>query len=370
MGEPLKDIYHEQFFKTFAQKVHQVYPAFSTNSFVEDIMNEDWEKLELKKRIRHISITLGKHLPANFEEAIAVLYQIDETCVGFPYLFFPDFIEVYGQKEEHWELSMAALQRFTSKSSSEFAIRPFILLDPERAMNQMKSWATHSNEHVRRLASEGCRPSLPWGQALPIFKKDPTPPLSILEILKNDPSLYVRKSVANNLNDIAKDNPSVVLETARRWKGVTPGTDWIIRHGCRTLIRQANPEVLTLFGYTKINNPEDLFSVTSLSLSPSHVTIGEANELEYELHIREGAHVHIRIEYGIDFIKSRGTTSRKLFLLSDREVPGGSTIKKQRKLNWNDLSTRKHYPGEHKIVLLVNGVEVAEDIVELKAKDN
>ena len=263
---------------------------------------------------------------------------------------------------------MMALERFTQKSSSEFAIRSFLLSDPERVMRQMGIWSQHPNEHVRRLASEGCRPRLPWGVSLPIFKHDPTLVISVLDRLKADPSLYVRKSVANNLNDIAKDHPTVVLEAVRRWKGVCSHTDWIIRQGCRTLIRKADPEVMELFGYANPNDVSSLETCASLSVLPSKLGIGESCELKYELCIRERAPVHICIEFGIDFVKAKGNTSRKLFLLSDKTVSGGTRLTGTRTHNWSDLTTRRHYPGEHRIALLVNGHEVANVVLMLRRR--
>lgn len=180
-------------------------------------------------------------------------------------------------------------------------------------MLQMSTWADHPNEHVRRLSSEGCRPRLPWGQALGIFKQDPARVLAILEKLKADPSLYVRKSVANNLNDIAKDHPALVLETAERWKGANPDTNWIVRHGCRTLIRQASPEVLALFGYAVSRDDDPIADYAELITEPNELKIGENCELRYEVHVRQGEPVHLRIEYGIDFVKAGGKYSRKLF---------------------------------------------------------
>ncbi|GAB6989661.1 DNA alkylation repair protein [Paenibacillus pini] len=366
MAEPLKDMYHEPFLRQFAEKVHTAYIDFDIEAFINSTLANNWEELTLKERIRRISVTLGTYLPQQYDDALNILYAIDETCIGFPYLFFPDFVEVFGQAEEDWMLSMNALERFTSKSSAEFAVRSFILRDPERMMNQMEIWAKHSNEHVRRLASEGCRPRLPWGQSLPLFKRDPAPILPILEILKADHSLYVRKSVANNLNDIAKDNPSIVIDTARRWIGNDLNTDWIIRHACRTLIRKANPDVLELFGYAKGDAEVSLITHASLSSEPKVFSIGESSELRYVLLIREGEPVRIRIEYGIDFVKARGQTSRKLFMLTDKIVPGGTRLHGARIHRWSDLTTRRHYAGEHQIVLTVNGVEVACDVIHLK----
>lgn len=365
MAEALKGMYNKEFLHSFGEKVRAVHDTFDTERFVATAMDQSWDGLALMARMRRITETLRIYLPAQYVEALEVLFAIDETCIGFPYLFFPEFVAAYGQEQEHWELSMKALERFTQRSSSEFAIRGFLLRDPERVMSQMTSWSMHENEHVRRLASEGCRPRLPWGVGLPIFKRDPTAVLSILEKLKADPSLYVRKSVANNLNDIAKDHPSVVLKTAQRWKGVDPHTDWIVRQGCRTLIRKANPETLELFGYA---NPTDVAPLTTgaaLSVLPSSLAIGERCELNYELCIRDGEPVHLRIEYGIDFVKAKGHTSRKSFLLSDKTVTGGTRLTGKRKHNWSNLTTRLHYPGEHRVVLLVNGQEVASTVLKL-----
>ncbi|MUT66877.1 DNA alkylation repair protein [Paenibacillus sp. NEAU-GSW1] len=367
MAEPLKDMYHEPFMREFAAKVHRVYPAFDEAAFVSATMDSTWEGLTLKERIRKIAVALGSYLPSRYGDALHVLYAIDEVCVGFPYLFFPDFVEVHGQADEHWEQSMTALERFTSKSSAEFAVRAFLLREPEKMMRRMEEWAEHPNEHVRRLASEGCRPRLPWGQSLPMFKRDPAPILPVLEKLKADPSLYVRKSVANNLNDIAKDHPQLVLETAKIWSGKHEYTDWIIRHGCRNLVRKADPDALSLFGYSQLDETEGkLFVSASISAAPNVLHIGESCELTYELVMREGDPLRIRIEYAVDFVKSNGQTSRKLFLLSDKTVNGGVRLRANRMHRFADLSTRRHYPGEHRIALTVNGVEAAHTIVVVK----
>ncbi len=303
-------------------------------------------------------------MPQDYDKALKILFLIDETCVGFPYLFFPNFVAVYGQSDENWELSMKALERFTIRSSSEFAVRPFIKRNPQRMIEQMIEWSKNDNEHVRRLSSEGCRPRLPWGEALTMFKNEPGPVLLVLEQLKEDPSIYVRKSVANNLNDISKDNPLVVVETVRRLKGLNNYTDWILRKGCRTLIRSANPEVMSLFGYGEsIDRP--ITTSATLSVDPLELKIGESCNLKYELCIRQGEPIHIRIEYGIYFVKSRGKTSRKLFLLSDKIVPGGKCITGTKTHRWVELTTRRHYSGEHKIVILINGCEVASTLMKL-----
>lgn len=364
MAEALKDIYNKEFLDNFAEKVYSAYNDFNKKAFIDTVMDDSWDELKLKERIRKITKSLGIYLPEKYGEALEVLFAIDEYCVGFPYLFFPDFVEVYGQKEGDWELSMKALERFTTKSSAEFAVRPFFGHDPERMISQMMAWSKSSNEHVRRLASEGCRPRLPWGQSLPMFKADPTPVVSVLEQLKEDPSIYVRKSVANNLNDISKDNPSILLEIIKRWQGVNENTDWILRRASRTLIRKAQPEVMKLFGYEDVRE-DSIIKNASLSVDSTELKIGDSCSLDYKLSIREGEPVYMRIEYGIDFVKARGNTSRKLFLISDKTVGGGEIIKGTKVHSWKDLTTRHHYPGEHKIALLVNGYEVAYTIIKL-----
>lgn len=364
-AELLKNVYNQKFLLEFGSKIQSVYGNFDTRKFITSVMDDSWEDLSLKARMRRISQTMGDYLPNRYETALDLLFAIADTCVGFPYLIFPDFVAIYGQAKNHWTLSMKALENFTQQSSSEFAIRSFISADPERAMQQMAIWAQHPNEHVRRLASEGCRPRLPWGEDLLIFKKDPSPVLSILELLKADPALYVRKSVANNLNDIVKDNPALVLETVRRWRGKNTDTDWIIRHGCRTLIKQANAEALELFGYTKLTNEIGFITDASLSVATSVIALGESCELQYSLKIRAGEAVHIRLGYGVDFVKARGGISRKIFFLSDKTVLGGTHITGKRKHNWSDLTTRRHYSGDHRIVLLVNGQEISHTVLKL-----
>jgi len=365
MAEPLKNMYNEQFLREFGAIVQAAYSSFNINGFVNASLKENWEALSLMERMRKITITLHSYLPDSYNEAIQILLDVNESCYGFPYLILPDFVEVYGQQPSDWDCSIQALEQFTSHSTAEFAVRPFILRNPVRMMEQMLKWSKSSNEHVRRLASEGCRPRLPWGKALHIFKKDPFPIIKVLEQLKTDESLYVRKSVANNLNDIAKDHPQLVIQLAKSWIGHSHYTDWIVRYGCRTLIRQAHPEILALFGYAMHDTESNMIEYAELTVNKSILAIGEESELTYKIAIRPGEPVRIRVEYCIDFVKSSGKISSKKFLLSDKTVAGGALLVASRTHRWSDLTTRRHYPGKHRIALVVNGVEVAETDVEI-----
>jgi len=363
LAEPLKAMYDGLFLERFAGLLKSAWSPFDSVLFAERVRDGDWEQLELKARTRKITEALGATLPQAYDEALAVLYQIDEKCTGLPFIIFPDFVEVFGMEPHNWELSLEALERFTKYSTSEFAIRAFILNDPQRMAKHMLSLADHPNEHVRRLASEGIRPRLPWAQALPLFKRDPSPIVPILEKLKCDPSLYVRKSVANNLNDIAKDHPELVITLAQAWIGKDAKTDWIIRHGCRTLIKQSSPQIMELFGYAKHDSSEEaeqsLVAFAALEVEPQSVAIGGEISLRYRVQLREGEPAKLRIEYGIAFVKSGGKTSLKRFLLSDREYAGGASASSARVHRFADLTTRKHYSGLHLVTLWVNGREVA-----------
>lgn len=363
MAEPLKHIYDGLFLEEFSDKMSGAWPDFDRERFLGLTRGSDWETLELKARTRRITESLGAVLPAEFRQALDVLYLVDESCTGFPYLFFPDFVELFGRSDTDFEHSMEALERFTQRSSAEFAVRPFILERPEELVRQLLSWAKHPSEHVRRLASEGSRPRLPWAPALPMFKQDPTPVLPVLERLKADPSLYVRKSVANHLNDIAKDHPELVIAIAKRWKGESPLTDWIVRHACRTLIKRADPAIMELFGYAEAGpDATPLVSEAVLSLSRPSLSIGEEVQLTF-VFTPDAANgnqpLKLRVEYGIDFVKSAGSTSLKRFLLSDRAFAPGIRVEGTRTHRFADLSTRKHYAGNHGVTLWVNGVEVA-----------
>ena len=352
MPDLLKNMYNRESLSELALNIQSVYSVFPMDEFLRSIMDNTWDSLELKGRVRQISLNLGKYLPVDYSAAINIIDKVVVSCpTGFFSIFFPDFVEVYGQDEANWDLSIAALERYTPYSSSEFAVRPFIINHEQRMMAQMAAWAKHENEHVRRLASEGCRPALPWGQALDKFKKDPSPVLPILRQLKADPSLYVRKSVANNLNDISKTHPDLIAKLAREWYGENEYTDWVIKHGCRTLLKQGNRDVLAIFGYYD----GAAIDVDDFVLKETSVSRGRYITFSFTVCAKEST--KIRLEYGIDYVKSNGKTNRKIFQISESLLKENEKRFYEKTHSFAELSTRKHYPGIHSIALIVNGAE-------------
>jgi len=307
--------------------------------------------LELKARGRKICLGLGEYLPADYSAAISIIDEVVADCDGFFCILFPDFVEVYGQDEHNWDLSIKSLEKYTRYSSSEWAVRPFIIKHEERMMAQMYAWSKHENEHVRRLASEGCRPQLPWAQALPSFKKDPAPILPILEQLKTDPSPYVRNSVANNINDISKTHPDLIAGLAKVWYGKNEYTDWIVKHGCRTLLKNGNRDVLAIFGYSNVTSVD----VSGFALGASSVSLGEDITFSFTVFAQEATKA--RLEYGIDYVKSNGKRNRKIFQISEISLKENQKKPYTKNHSFADVSTRKHYPGTHTITLIVNGIE-------------
>jgi 3-methyladenine DNA glycosylase AlkC len=263
---------------------------------------------------------------------------------------FPDYVEVYGLDD--WEASIPALEQFTQQVSAEFAIRPFIVRYPERTLAKMLEWAEHKDPRVRRLASEGCRPRLPWGMALSALKADPSPILPILDALKGDPSESVRRSVANNLNDISKDNPDIVLEVLARWQ--TDGTDEIRRitsHALRTLIKQGHPEALELLGYPS----HPAIAVRNMTVEPATILMGEKVTLSFEIASLGDQPQNLMIDYVVHLMRANGKQTAKVFKLTKRTLQPGQVLQITRQHSFAPVTTRKYYPGEHAIEPKING---------------
>jgi 3-methyladenine DNA glycosylase AlkC len=341
------------------QALSNVQPQIDPISFRALALFKGWQNLELKERMRHLTQCLKQVLPASYSASIEIL---SKTIVALPQhnfanLIFPDFVEQYGMDD--LEISLDALELFTQYGSSEFGIRPFIIRHEAATMERMQSWAESDNKHIRRLASEGCRPRLPWAMALPKYKKDPSPILAILEKLKADPEDYVYRSVANNLNDISKDHPELVLEIGERWYGQHPHTDWAVKHSLRTLLKKGNTRAMRLMGF---GDPAQI-EIHQLE-HQDQVMIGEQLLFSFELEVKAGAAGQLRLEYAVDYLKKLGPYSRKVFKIRENNYAIG-TYSLQKKQWLKDFSTRKHYSGTHYLSIIVNGVEKSKSSFEL-----
>jgi len=357
MAEKLKDrFFTHDSIRTTAGIIHAIYNHFDVTAFQEEILTEAFMDMELMDKMHHTTRCLKRFLPQSFPEAIDILKKVAPKVTSAEGMCFPDYVEQYGL--EHEPIALDALAWFTKFSSSEFAIRPFILKNPETVMAFLLKLTQHEDPKVRRFASEGCRPRLPWSMSLPIFKKDPTLIFPILENLKDDPSEFVRKSVANNLNDISKEHPDLVLEKGKKWIGKSKQTDWIVKHACRSLLKAGNPQAMLLFGFS---DPRDM-SVSNLKAQPTNLQIGSELQFRFALNVKKTGKV--RIEYRVHYVKAKGRTSQKIFKISEKTVHVG-THAISRKQAFSDLSTRKHYPGQHLIEVVINGVSMAQTAFNL-----
>lgn len=288
------------------------------------------------------------------------------TSGGFDFAAWPivNFVGVHGGA--HFDASLDALHALTPVFSAEFAVRPFIVADPDRALERITAWARDRDEHVRRLASEGCRPRLPWGERLRIIQAEPDRTLPILEALRDDPSEYVRRSVANHLGDISKDHPDRAVRVAARWWADGDAQRRaLVKHGLRSLVKSGHAGALAVLGY-RTDAP---ITVEALNATPAEVRLGETVELHIELRTIGDAPVPAMVDYVLlrPRADGRGRPARTVFKLKALELQPGGTATLTRKHRLRAVTTRKHPPGTYGIELQVNGVVRASTTFELLA---
>ena len=352
MAGELKAEISREFVFSLGMAIESIEPAFSAERFGKELLDSTWTDLELKARLQRVATVLGDVLACEYPHSIALLKEVAGRFSGLPALVFPEYVAQFGLG--YWDVSIEGLAFFTSISSSEFAVRPFIRRDPEVMMQQMLVWADNDNFHVRRLASEGCRPRLPWASPLRRFIKDPSLVLPILERLRADSEEYVRRSVANNLNDISKDHPDLVMQLAQEWYGDSRDVDRVVKHGLRSLLKRGDTKALLLFGY---ENPEKV-QIDNLQIANGILHIGESGKVRFDLVLQGKSKAKLRLEYAVYYLKANGKTSKKIFQAGEYEfMPGVHTIEK--KQSFRQMTTRKHYPGKHGLSVIVNGREMA-----------
>ncbi len=372
MAEPFKNLFNEQIITSMGAHLTNAWPEFDCSGFTAMATN-NLDALELKERSMQITKALVAFLPDDFEHAATVMleslapedgYEIDwndsdEGIVGWAIMPMVDYVGLHGL--EHFDLSMTLFKEMTKRSSSEFGIRFFILAEPERTLSVLKTWLDDPNHHVRRLISEGTRPRLPWAMRLPVFIENPAPVLLLLEALKDDKEEYVRRSVANNLNDIAKDHPDIVAQIAKQWlKGADKNRKKLVRHACRTLIKQGHKATLKALGYDA-----PCVKLEKLDISTPHVEFGEALYFEMSLISTSEQEQNLIIDYAIHHRKANGKTSPKIFKWKTGTLAPSETLFAKRKHAIKKITTRTYYPGIHRLEIFVNGVSLDSKEFEL-----
>lgn len=337
MAEPLKNM----FTLATVAEIAGTLPVDPVR-FTEDC-EPGFEELGLMDRGRHVAVVMRRHLDPDPATAITQLTDAIGTAPrGFFYNPHAFFIQDYGLPA--YEESMRAMHRLTQVFTSEFCIRPFITANP-RTMARLEEWTSDPSEHVRRLVSEGTRPRLPWAAQLPQFRADPEPVIALLERLKDDPSEYVTRSVGNNLNDISKDHPDRALEVARSW---APRP--VVKRGLRTLVKAGDPRALAILGYA----PGDATAHADL---PATLTIGE----RLRLAVVVSTNGPVLVDVVVEFVRPRGV-GRKVF--KGAELASSGTVR--RTISFEQLSTRRVYPGPHRVAVLLNGQESELGVIEVR----
>lgn len=347
MPEPFKNLFNYNMCENFAGEIFQTDKNFDKDNFLVQIKNPQFDLLELKERMDFITRALYQNLSKNYKNDISLLIKVSQDKQGFFYIVLSHYVELYGLDE--FEVSIMALKEFTKLCSSEFAVRPFILKHKEKMIEEMIKWSLDSNEHVRRLASEGTRPTLPWGIDIPFLKENPDIIIPILRNLINDDSEYVRKSVANNLNSISKFQPEFVISFVRENNNKNKNTDKLLKHGLRTLLKEGNKEAIELAGYVKGHFKIENFEVDS--------SIKTGDYLNFSFNITTSdSFGKVRIEYIIDLLRQGNKYYRKIFKLS--EFNFNTKEKKVIKAHsFKKVTTRTYYPGLHYITIVINGIE-------------
>jgi 3-methyladenine DNA glycosylase AlkC len=360
MSSLLKDLYSPAFYDRLSISFVHTIEGFDKTKFKRALFINSFKTMELKERMKHTARCMHLFMPETFGPAsLKMLSKIIDRWRkhefpkgGLEHIFLPDYVETYGIDD--YDNAVKSLELITQYITCEFAVRPFLLRYYQPMLAQMVRWSTHESAAVRRLASEGSRPRLPWAMSVPALKKDPSVILPILENLKNDPSESVRRSVANSLNDIAKDHPDLVLAIAGKWKGISQEVDAVIKHGSRTLLKKGHAGILAHYGLES-----QWVTVSRLKVLTPVVTIGDPLRFRFTVTNNGRAAQTVRLEYGIYYLKANNKLAKKVFKISERLFQPGESITIDRSQSFKLITTRVFYPGAHQISVIVNGEEKA-----------
>jgi 3-methyladenine DNA glycosylase AlkC len=351
----LKHMFDKAHLKRTADALVAVYPAFERKRYLATF--PALEPLPMKSRVRHLRDELQRLLPTPYAKALTLLMKAVKTGKLESFDLWPvtEFIQTYGTDDR--EISLEALRELTTIFTSEWAVRPFIKKYPKETLKFLLRCTRDSDAGVRRWASEGTRPRLPWGERLQDFVKDPSPTLPILEKLKFDDALFVRKSVANHINDIAKDHPVVAVRLLDKWMGEADPKnqkkiEWIVRRALRTLVKEGHPEALSLLGVSS----KVAVQVGKLRLREEKLRMGERLKFSFSVKSLSKQDQKLIIDYRIHFVRANGRPSMKVFKLKTLVLAPKVQVEIEKIHHIKEITTREYYDGLHVIDVQVNGV--------------
>lgn len=361
MAEPLKSFFSPALVRRLAGDVARVHPAFAGKAFIRQATT-GLEDLELLDRGRHIARALEAHLPPRYADAVHVLLEslgpehAGDELIGAgmaPFFYLPHTLFVATRGLDDFDLSMRAQYELTKRFSAESSIRPFIATEPERTMAVLRRWAADANAHVRRLVSEGTRLRLPWAMRVTWLDEHPQRVIALLELLKDDPASLVRRSVANNLNDLGKVHPALLLRTCSTWlQGATPGRRALVEHALRSAVKRGDKGALELLGF----GAKPAVEITGVAVTPKRVAIGGKVNVRFVVQNRSRSAQDLLVDLGIHFVKGSGKTSRKVFKLKRLSLEAGEGAELAKTISLAVHTTRTPYAGRHAVDVIVNGV--------------
>jgi 3-methyladenine DNA glycosylase AlkC len=375
--EPFKNIYNqhsvEHIIQLFERHGHKQARAILKKCVPE------MASMELKQRVNCLKEALRDILPADPVKSFKIIHKMlaplknrsglgnsaadtfalnPNGLEGFLLWPFADYVSDVGI--DHVDHSLKILKEITQRFTAEFAIRPFIDQHPEHVYQQLLQWTSDESEHVRRLCSEGSRPRLPWGMKLQNAVNDPSAGIALLEKLKNDESLYVRKSVANHLNDISKDHPDLAIKIFKRWIKQAPAKEkskieWIVKHAGRGLIKAGHVEMLKILG---VHHDAEI-KLTKIKVSNNHLKIGYSLIISAVLSNQDQQKHHYILDYKLDYVRPTGKKSSKVFKgLKGQIAAEEKNLPLQFKVPFKNSSIRTLYPGDHILTLILNGKSI------------
>lgn len=359
MGEPLKNSFGADVPRRIAERIAAVDETFDGERFV-DYCLDGYDALELTPRAHRIADGLARCLAQDRARALDTIIASlgpeleGEELTGMEAFFYlPHVFFVAEHGLDHFDRAIEAQYELTKRFTAEFSIRAYLEHDQERTLEVLHRWTRDPNPHVRRLVSEGSRPRLPWARRLRGFQDDPAPVLELLERLRNDPAEYVRRSVANNLNDIAKDHPDAVVAVARRWwSDADRNGRRMIRHALRTLVKAGDAGALAVLGY-EADSPVE---IAAIALDPAEAAIGGSVTVTLEPVNPSDGEARALIDIRVHFVKANGSTAPKVFKGAEIALAPGERTTVRTRISLRQHSTRTHYPGRHPVEVLINGV--------------